>query len=784
MFAFPVFGNPPRSGKYAVAAEERQAGMLRQLAELQKRIIEARDSDLFKSVLEAQAKFRAYSLSNSMLIAMQRPNATRIAGFRKWTELGRFVKMGESGILILCPSVRKREEFVKDPLTGEHQVDPATGMKVVREREYVVGYHNGYVFDISQTEGKPLPDLAIRGHGGAESLGKLEKAAATLGIPVNLEPLEMSLGGFTDGKTITLNSKMSAGQRAGILAHELSHVLLKHADKHDPRSLIETEAEASTYIVAQKLGIERKSDFYLANWNNPTALAESMEKIVGVAREILDLAEDGGEGEACEISPASADAAAPNPAGGWLDPETGVVVPFPVIIVERVNTMQPHESMPAQDFNATIHDAIENIERAEENPKRRGKNPNLRWVPSAKVYFDRDTNPKNPGWVIEWDNGTALLREAAIHDPANEDEYLDMDSDPHASMKILKKAAFHALRHNGIIAGEIEVREENPSSIKRGSIVRVSGEPYDYVVLEAEDERGPMSRILVRALGTGMKIAPTERVERRFVTLAASSNGLISSAKARIGQHFLGKPGSVRRQLAKRAIGFAGKHVVADNVVKLRKIEKAKVYFDQDSDPKNPGWVVEWGQGTAILEEAAYVDPKNEDKWLDVAADAHAKESDVLHLARMTLKFNGVVAKEIDIRSENPLDFNAQVHQVIDLLDGKMPEMNPKHRNPSAHTPGPWMFDGNTILTPAGDIIAEMRQRGRLTGGRIESSGTVTAGQMKANTLLVAHAPEMLSVLEEANQTLLELEEEEETMGMPSPLRQRIEAVISKATGK
>jgi hypothetical protein len=305
-----------RSGSMTVhqqTAKTRQEEALAALEALQKKIIEAKDSQVFKDWLRFQGKFRSYSFNNTMLIMIQKPDATKLAGFRKWEELDRHVKLGERGILILCPSFRSREEFVRDPVTKEIETDPETGKPRIKEVSYRVGYHNGYIFDVSQTEGAPIPTLPVQATTGAEALPLLEHAAVQVGAPVERRALRPGLGGWTDGKIIVLNSTYSPAAQAGVLAHELSHWLHGHPSMlqsgeivHDPRSQIETEAEASAYIVNQKLKIDRKSEFYMAAWDNPAALRESMERIVSVSREILDAAEGATEGEACEIDGAPA----------------------------------------------------------------------------------------------------------------------------------------------------------------------------------------------------------------------------------------------------------------------------------------------------------------------------------------------------------------------------------------------------------------------------------------------------------------------------------------------
>lgn len=109
--------------------------------------LEAGHSERLKEYLAAIARFRRYSLHNVMLIASQKPNATHVAGFHAWHKLGRFVKKGEKGILILAPIIRKKAET-----NGEAEPD---------ESSVAVGFRATYVFDVSQTDGQPLPEIGI-----------------------------------------------------------------------------------------------------------------------------------------------------------------------------------------------------------------------------------------------------------------------------------------------------------------------------------------------------------------------------------------------------------------------------------------------------------------------------------------------------------------------------------------------------------------------------------------------------------------------------------------------
>ena len=107
--------------------------------------LEAGHSERLKEYLAAMARFRRYSWGNVMLIASQKPNATHVAGFHAWHKLGRFVKKGEKGILILAPIIRKKAE-------NNDETEPD-------ESSVAVGFRAAYVFDVTQTDGQPLPEI-------------------------------------------------------------------------------------------------------------------------------------------------------------------------------------------------------------------------------------------------------------------------------------------------------------------------------------------------------------------------------------------------------------------------------------------------------------------------------------------------------------------------------------------------------------------------------------------------------------------------------------------------
>ena len=212
-----------------------------------------------------------------MAIAMQRPDAVRVAGFHTWRELGRYVKKGEKGIQILAPLVARRRDAEADDSDNSPRV---YGFRVV------------YVFDLSQTEGKDLPSFAKVSGNAADTLPKLLKFAADSSIAVEFVD---DLGG-AEGVSLNGRIKLLAGkpdaESVAVLTHELAHELLHKQNRADAgdRNRRELEAEAVAFIVGRAIGLEMStaSADYIRLYNGDAqALAESLGSISKAAKQIL-----------------------------------------------------------------------------------------------------------------------------------------------------------------------------------------------------------------------------------------------------------------------------------------------------------------------------------------------------------------------------------------------------------------------------------------------------------------------------------------------------------------
>ena len=251
--------------------------------------LEAGKSETLTAYLNAMAQFHPYSFGNILQIARQKPNATRVAGFGKWKELGRFVKRGEKGIQILAPMIgyrRRKNDAEQEPtqLNANQDAKPAP---------MLIGFRAVYVFDISQTEGADLPELehAITGEVGAyhdRLLDFLTRQNIALEFNENIAP---ALGVSYGGK-IALLPGQSKAEEFTTLVHETAHELLHKAERRTitTQTVRETEAEAVAFIVGQAVGLElgtSSADYIQLYHGNAALLAESLEVIQRTSAVIL-----------------------------------------------------------------------------------------------------------------------------------------------------------------------------------------------------------------------------------------------------------------------------------------------------------------------------------------------------------------------------------------------------------------------------------------------------------------------------------------------------------------
>jgi antirestriction protein ArdC len=234
-------------------------------------------SEALTGYLKAIGRFHRYSLYNVMLIASQKPDASYVAGFRTWNQMGRFVKKGEKGILILAPIVRRKAE-------NEEDRDEASAS--------IAGFRAAYVFDVSQTDGQELPQIGMVQGDPREYRERLRTFADVQGISVEYSPEIAPARGTSSGGCIKLLPGQSEAEEFSTLAHELAHELLHRGDRRGTtsRRIRETEAEATAFVVCHAVGLETGSaaSDYIQLWNGDAkVLTESLGYVRRAASQML-----------------------------------------------------------------------------------------------------------------------------------------------------------------------------------------------------------------------------------------------------------------------------------------------------------------------------------------------------------------------------------------------------------------------------------------------------------------------------------------------------------------
>ena len=293
-----------------VLTSEKPAEKLKEITDrLEQGITELFDSERYKEYLRVMSKFHNYSFNNTLLIAMQKPDASLIAGFSAWkNNFGRNVMKGQKGIKILAPSpfkIKKEMEKI-DPQT-QKAIIGKDGKPVTEEKEITIpAFKVVSVFDVSQTEGREIPDIAVNMLTGdvehyKDVFAALEKTSP---VPVGFEKIEGGAHGYyhLEDKRIALDEGMSELQTLKTLIHEIAHAKLHDIDLNAPledlenrpdRRTREVQAESIAYTVCQHYGLDT-SDYsfgYVAGWSAGRELAElksSLETIRSTAAEIIN----------------------------------------------------------------------------------------------------------------------------------------------------------------------------------------------------------------------------------------------------------------------------------------------------------------------------------------------------------------------------------------------------------------------------------------------------------------------------------------------------------------
>ena len=301
-----------KRGSYHTTPEQRQEKIRQITDRLELGVHQIFESDNYRAYLSTMAKFHSYSLNNTILIAMQKPGATLVAGYTAWQkDHDRHVKKGEKGIQIIAPSPYKvkQERDALDLKTGKPQMDAqGNPLKEIIEVERPA-FKVATVFDISQTEGKELPSIGVNElSGGVEGYDALFDALkATCPVPIAFEDISSGAKGYyhTEDNRIALQKGMSQMQTVKTLIHEMSHERMHSHEKEKPveerlsRRSMEVEAESVAFVVGTALSAEHpelKLDFsdysfgYIAGWSSGKETAElkaSLGRIQTTASEMI-----------------------------------------------------------------------------------------------------------------------------------------------------------------------------------------------------------------------------------------------------------------------------------------------------------------------------------------------------------------------------------------------------------------------------------------------------------------------------------------------------------------
>lgn len=251
-------------------------------------------------ILEYAAKFHNYSANNQFLIQLQYPQASAVASFKRWKELGRTVKKGEKAIRVLAPRPYAFGIDEDGNRVPRKEIGDDSDVEIVEG----VSFKDVPVFAIEQTEGAEIPSKIVRYRvegkrgntellTGASALRAVGiEVAARLDLPVEFKTLKPGLNGFTDHKRIVVSDRNDEAQQAKTIAHEIAHVMLKHGVERDQgRHIREIEAESVAFVVLGALGFDTSaySFGYVGGWSefDGEKIASVRDRVVTVSRELL-----------------------------------------------------------------------------------------------------------------------------------------------------------------------------------------------------------------------------------------------------------------------------------------------------------------------------------------------------------------------------------------------------------------------------------------------------------------------------------------------------------------
>ena len=261
------------------------------------------DSEKYMNYLKVMSKFHNYSFNNSLLIAMQMPQASLVAGYSKWKNtFHRQVEKGQKAIKIIAPSPYKIDKIQDkiDPDTNRPMLDSSGNTIKEKVKVVIPAYKVTNVFDVSQTSGEPIPSLVNELSGDVEEYNKFIEAIKKIStVPIKFAETDTSAKGYynIEDKCIVIKDNMSEVQTAKTLIHEIAHSILHEKDtgieKEADRNTKEVQAESVAYATCQHFNIDT-TDYsfgYIAGWSSGKEVEElrnSMNVIRQTASDLIN----------------------------------------------------------------------------------------------------------------------------------------------------------------------------------------------------------------------------------------------------------------------------------------------------------------------------------------------------------------------------------------------------------------------------------------------------------------------------------------------------------------
>ena len=246
--------------------------------------LESGQSETLKNYLRVMSRFHRYSWGNALLIYSQRPDATHVAGFHAWLKLQRYVRKGEKGIVILAPMVGRTKSG--DRLPEDEQMR-------------IFGFRAAHVFDVSQTDGEPLPEFAKVKGDPKDYRDRLKRFLAGRNIGLEYDRAIAPAQRMSSGGKITLLPDLAPAEEFAVMVHETAHELLHRSERRSEttHTIRETEAEAVAFVVCHSIGLDTNTssaDYIKLHSGDKVTLAESLSYVQQTASSILQAIEPGG----------------------------------------------------------------------------------------------------------------------------------------------------------------------------------------------------------------------------------------------------------------------------------------------------------------------------------------------------------------------------------------------------------------------------------------------------------------------------------------------------------